>query len=127
MTETRMELRSHFSVVPPSKSQTEQLYLSMLHNYFVYIMTNEYRTTLYIGITNNIQRRIAQHYFDSQNAKKSFAGKYNCIYLVYYEGFEKPNEAIASEKVLKNWRREKKNKLITEFNPKWEALNSQII
>ncbi|MBD0849834.1 GIY-YIG nuclease family protein [Maribacter arenosus] len=99
----------------------------MLHNYFVYIMTNEYRTTLYIGITNNIQRRIAQHYFDSQNAKKSFAGKYNCIYLVYYEGFEKPNEAIAREKVLKNWRREKKNKLITEFNPKWETLNSQII
>jgi len=90
-------------------------------------MTNEYRTTLYIGITNNIQRRIAQHYFDSQNAKKSFAGKYNCIYLVYYEGFEKSNEAIAREKVIKKWRREKKNKLITEFNPKWETLNSQII
>ena len=51
------------------------LNLVMLHIYFVYITTNEYRTTLYIGMTNNIQRRIAQHYFDSQNAKKSFAGK----------------------------------------------------
>lgn len=91
------------------------------------MMSNEYRTTLYIGKTNNIQKRIAQHYFDSQNSKKSFAGKYNCIYLVYYEGFEYPKEAIARENELKKWRREKKNKLITEFNPKWESLNNQII
>lgn len=90
-------------------------------------MANEYRTTLYIGMTNNIQRRIAQHYFDSQNAKKSFAGKYNCIYLVYYECFDNPKEAIAKEKELKKWRREKKNILISEFNPKWESLNNQIV
>ena len=104
-----------------------ELNLLMLHNYFVYIITNEYRTTLYIGMTNNIQRRIAQHYFDSQNAKKSFAGKYNCIYLVYYEGFENVKNAIEREKELKKWRREKKIKLITEFNPKWETLNSEVI
>ncbi|WP_317133727.1 GIY-YIG nuclease family protein [Galbibacter orientalis] len=48
----------------------------MFYKYFVYITTNQYRTTLYIGMTNNIQRRLSQHYFDSQNAKKSFAGKY---------------------------------------------------
>ena len=99
----------------------------MFYNYFVYIMTNEYRTTLYIGITNNIQRRISQHYFDSQNLKKSFAGKYNCIYLVYYEGFEYPNDAINREKTIKKWRREKKNQLISKFNPKWENLNTQIM
>jgi len=99
----------------------------MLYNHFVYIMTNEYRTTLYIGMTSNIQRRIAQHYSDSQNAKKSFAGKYNCIYLVYYEGFESAKGAIAREKELKKWRREKKKKLISEFNPKWESLNNQIV
>ncbi len=90
-------------------------------------MTNEYRTTLYIGMTNNIQRRIAQHYFDSQNARKSFAGKYNCIYLVYYECFDAPKDAIAREKELKKWRREKKNRLISTFNPKWETLNNQVI
>lgn len=90
-------------------------------------MSNEYRTTLYIGMTNDIQRRMAQHSFDSQNSKKSFAGKYKCIYLVYYESFEYPKEAIAREKELKKWRREKKNKLISEFNPKWESLNNQII
>ncbi len=99
----------------------------MLFNHFVYIMTNEYRTTLYIGMTNNIQRRIAQHYFDSQNSGKSFAGKYNCIYLIYYEGFENARDAIAREKELKRWRREKKNKLITDFNPKWETLNNQVV
>jgi putative endonuclease len=99
----------------------------MLYNYFFYIVTNEYRTTLYIGVTNNIQKRLSQHYFDSQNAKKSFAGKYNCIYLVYYEGFQYPKEAIAREKEVKKWRREKKNNLISEFNLKWETLNNQIV
>ena len=95
-------------------------------NYFVYILTNQYRTTLYIGLTNNIQRRLGQHYFDSQNAKKSFAGKYNCIYLVYYEVFDNSNTATAREKELKKWRREKKNMLISEFNPKWETLNYDV-
>ncbi|WNH08169.1 GIY-YIG nuclease family protein [Thalassobellus suaedae] len=98
----------------------------MQSQYFVYILTNQYRTTLYIGFTNNIQNRLAQHYFDSQNAKKSFAGKYNCIYLVYYETFEFPKLGIAREKELKKWRREKKNNLISSFNPKWETLNNEI-
>ncbi|AOW20904.1 GIY-YIG nuclease family protein [Urechidicola croceus] len=99
----------------------------MLHNYFVYIVTNQYRTTVYIGVTNNIQRRLSEHYFDSQNSKKSFAGKYNCFYLIYYEGFENIESAITREKQLKKWRREKKNNLINRFNPKWESLNNQII
>jgi len=98
----------------------------MQHQYYVYILTNKYRTTLYIGFTNNIQTRLSQHYFDSQNTKKSFAGKYNCIYLVYYEVFDYPKLGIAREKQLKKWRREKKNKLISDFNPKWENLNNQI-
>ncbi|WP_203258931.1 GIY-YIG nuclease family protein [Hyunsoonleella ulvae] len=98
----------------------------MQHKYFVYITTNKYRTTLYIGFTNNIQNRLSQHYFDSQNAKKSFAGKYGCIYLVYYETFEFPRQGIAREKQLKKWRREKKNKLISDFNPKWQTLNNEI-
>tara|TARA_R110002049_G_scaffold65852_1_gene172559 strand:- start:223 stop:612 length:390 start_codon:yes stop_codon:yes gene_type:complete len=99
----------------------------LFYNHFVYITTNEHRTTLYIGVTNNIQRRLSQHYFDSQNSKKSFAGKYNCIYLVYYEGFENPKDAISREKEIKKWRREKKNSLVSSFNPKWETLNHQIV
>ena len=94
--------------------------------YYVYIVPNEYRTTVYIGMTNDIQRRIGQHYFDSQNAKKSFAGKYNCYDLVYYESFDNPQAAINREKKLKKWRREKKNALIASFNPNWESLNNQV-
>jgi putative endonuclease len=99
----------------------------MLYNYFVYITTNENKTTLYIGMTNDIQRRLSQHYFDSKNFKKSFAGKYNCYYLIYYEGFADVQTAINREKEIKKWRREKKNNLINSFNPKWEILNHQII
>jgi len=95
-------------------------------NYFVYVITNQYRTTVYIGVTNDLQRRISQHYFDSQNAKKSFAGTYNCYDLVYYEGFQYVKDAIAREKQLKKWSRQKKNQLIASFNPKWESLNSQV-
>jgi putative endonuclease len=98
----------------------------MSRNYLVYIITNEYRTTLYIGVTGNIQNRLAQHYHDSQHEKKSFAGKYNCYYIIYYESFTSPNVAIAREKQLKKWRREKKNKLISDFNPKWETLNNEV-
>ena len=98
----------------------------MSDSYFIYIVTNKYRTTIYIGVTNNIQKRLSEHYFDSKNAKKSFAGKYNCYDLVYYEQFECINAAIHKEKVLKKWRREKKNKLISAFNSNWESLNNQV-
>ena len=79
-----------------------------MSNYFIYITTNENKTTLYIGVTNDIQSRLSQHYFDSQNLKKSFTGKYNCHYLLYYEGFEDINQAILREKEIKRSRREKK-------------------
>jgi len=98
----------------------------MFKNYFIYIITNERKTVLYIGVTNDIQKRLSQHYFDSQNAKKSFAGKYNCYYLLYYETFEDINLAILREKELKGWRREKKNKLITKFNSNWDFLNNDV-
>ena len=98
----------------------------MFKKYYVYIITNENKTVLYIGVTNNIQKRLSQHYFDSQNAKKSFAGKYNCYYLLFYEVFEEVNLAIQREKELKGWRREKKDKLISEFNPDWGFLNNEI-
>jgi putative endonuclease len=99
----------------------------MFKNYYVYIITNENKSVLYIGVTNDIQKRLSQHYFDSQNEKKSFAGKYNCYYLLYYESFDDINLAISREKQLKGWRREKKNKLITDFNTNWEFLNTDVL
>ena len=98
-----------------------------MKEYFVYITTNIQKTVLYIGITNNLSRRVDQHFQESMNAKKSFAGKYNCYHLVFYEKFENPSEAILREKTIKKWRREKKLRLIHEFNPKWEFLEKDIL
>ena len=116
---------SHFDM--SCEATIEKSNKEMLHRYFVYITTNENKTTIYVGVTNNIQRRLSQHFFDSQNSKKSFAGKYNCFYLIYYEGFQDPMSAIAREKEIKKWRREKKEKLINTFNPKWEFINQEVI
>jgi putative endonuclease len=98
----------------------------MFKKYIVYIITNKNKTVLYIGVTSDIQRRLSQHYFDSENTKKSFAGKYNCYYLLYYEVFEDVNIAILREKELKGWGREKKRILITSFNPDWDFLNHDV-
>ena len=97
----------------------------MLGKYVVYILTNKNKTTLYIGVTNNLQRRLSEHYFDSQNFKKSFAGKYNCYNLVYYETFLDVKNAIIREKEIKKWNRKKKENLINSLNPEWRFLNNE--
>lgn len=74
-------------------------------------------------MTNSVERRIAEHKADALGEKKTFAGKYNCIYVIYMEHFQYVTNAIAREKEIKGWARAKKEALITEFNPKWEFLN----
>ncbi|MEM9361240.1 MAG: GIY-YIG nuclease family protein [Bacteroidota bacterium] len=98
----------------------------MSQTYYVYMVTNANKTTLYIGMTNNLQIRLSQHYTDSQKAKRSFAGKYNCYFLVFYESFENVLDAIRREKELKKWRRAKKEQLIQEVNPDWDFLNDSV-
>ena len=93
------------------------------HNYFIYIVTNKNKTVLYIGVTNDLQRRVYEH---EQGLVSGFTKKYNCHYLIYYEHFQDINDAIEREKVLKKWRREKKDNLINEFNPDWKFLNDDI-
>lgn len=93
------------------------------HNYFVYIVTNKNKTVLYIGVTNDLQRRIYEY---ENSLMPGFTQKYNCHYLVYYEHFQNIDDAISKEKELKKWRREKKLKLINEFNPEWKFLNNEI-
>lgn len=94
------------------------------HNYYVYIITNRYRTTFYIGMTNNLKLRLQQHRKNIQLKRKTFAAKYNLEFLVYYENHTWVQDAIAREKELKKWRREKKLNLIKSFNPEFEFLNS---
>ena len=88
------------------------------HNYFIYILTNKVKTVVYIGVTNDLERRIYEHQMNIGN-KYKFTSKYNCIYLVYFERFTNINQAIARETELKKWRREKKNNLINSTNPSW--------
>ena len=97
-----------------------------MHNYYVYILTNQSKKVLYIGVTKDLYFRIQQHKEDSANEKKTFAGKYNCVHLVYYERFQWIQHAIAREKELKGWIRIKKDNLISEFNPEWKFLNDEI-
>ncbi len=95
------------------------------HNYFVYITTNPAKTVLYIGITNNLFIRLNQHY-ENRGHKKTFAGRYFCYLLIYWERFQFIQHAIEREKEMKGWRREKKEQLIHDFNPEWKFLNAEI-
>ncbi len=88
-------------------------------------MTNSYKTTLYIGVTANLPRRVWEHrtHYD----EKSFTSKYNLELYVYYEFFPDIEQAIARETQLKKWSRTKKDALIGVMNPQWNDLYETII
>ena len=96
------------------------------HNYFVYILTNKHKRVLYIGVTNDLNNRLFEHREESKHGKRSFAGKYNAYYLVYFEHFDLIEDAIAREKQIKGWLRKKKDELINSFNPEWKFLNDEV-
>ena len=83
--------------------------------YYVYIMTNQSRN-LYVGLTNNIRRRVNEH---KTGLIEGFTKRYNLTKLVYVETFHDIDSAIAREKQIKYWRREKKLLLINQENPNW--------
>ena len=97
------------------------------HTYYVYIITNKYRSTYYIGMTNNLKIRLEQHHQNILAGNKTFASKYNLEFLVYYEKFTWVQLAIAREKELKGWRREKKLDLISSYNSNFEFLNQRFV
>jgi len=96
------------------------------HNYFVYILTNNDKSVLYTGVTNDLERRLFEHKEDSIGGKKSYAGKYNCVNLIYYEHFDNIEYAIKREKKIKGWSRHKKKELISNFNSEWRFLNNEL-
>ena len=93
------------------------------HTYYIYILMNKAKTVLYIGVTNHLKTRLQQHKDNIVLNKQTFASRYNVQYLVYYEKFTWIQEAIAREKELKKWRREKKVDLIKTINPNFEFLD----
>ncbi len=97
----------------------------MKHSYYVYIVTNPERTVLYTGVTNDLIQRLLEHYL-TRGKDKTFAGKYYCYNLIFYEEFQYIHDAIAREKEIKGWRREKKLSLIKSENPNWTFLNARL-
>jgi putative endonuclease len=89
------------------------------HNYYIYILSNWNNKVIYVGITNNLERRMFEH---KNKLVPGFSSKYNLNKLVYYEYFNDVNDAIRREKEIKKWRREKKNKLIESMNKDWTEL-----
>ena len=96
------------------------------YNFFVYIVTNHKKTVLYTGITNNLEQRLTEHYINRKN-EETFAGKYQCYYLLFFERYQYIDKAIAREKQIKGWLRKKKEVLINEENPEWKFLNEDVM
>ena len=88
------------------------------HNYYVYVLSNKYNNVIYVGVTNNLTRRVYEH---KNKLVEGFTKKYNVDKLVYYEYTNSIEAAIKREKEIKKWRREKKNKLIESMNPEWSS------
>ena len=93
--------------------------------FYVYIVTNYTKQVLYTGVTNNLEQRIIEHYLNREKGK-SFAGKYKAYYLLYYEAYQYIDMAIAREKEIKGWRREKKINLIRTMNADFKFLNAEL-
>ena len=92
--------------------------------YYVYIITNKYNTTIYGGVTNNLARRIYEH---KNKLVEGFSSKYNLNKLIYFECTENVESAIIREKQIKNYSRAKKELLIEKMNPNREDLYESIL
>lgn len=92
----------------------------IMKSYYVYVLASGKNGTLYIGVTNDLMRRSQEHKLRSMN---SFTKKYQVDQLVYYEVFERIEDAITREKQLKKWNRVWKIRLVEENNPNWRVLS----
>lgn len=92
-----------------------------MKQFYVYIMTNKSKT-LYVGVTNNLQRRVYEH---KNKLIAGFTSKYNITKIVYFEVFNDIDSAIKKEKQIKGWLRKKKIDLIESMNPEWNDLSEK--
>ena len=93
----------------------------MNKTYHVYIVTNDSRT-LYVGVTSDLGMRVSEH---KHKVRPGFTARYNVDQLVYYESASDVHAALAREKQIKAWRREKKMELVRSVNPRWRDLASE--
>ena len=92
------------------------------HQYYVYFITNKNDGVLYVGVTNDLERRMVEH---KNKLVKGFSSKYNLDKLVYFERYSNVNQAIKREKQFKKWKREWKINLILEKNADWDDLSKE--
>jgi putative endonuclease len=88
----------------------------------VYLLTNWNNKVIYVGMTNDLQRRLYEH---KNKSVRGFTSRYNVNKLVYFEHTTDVLQAIAREKEIKKWRREKKNRLVESMNPEWKDLSAE--
>ena len=93
-----------------------------MNQYFDYILTNKSNKVLYVGVTNNLERRMFEH---KNKMIDGFTKKYNLTKLVYFEETSDVKSAIEREKQLKNWHRDWKMKIISDSNPEWKDLSAE--
>ena len=93
----------------------------MSETYYVYMLTNQYNNVLYIGVTNNLTRRLYEH---RSGMIEGFTQKYKVHKLVWFESCHEIKDAIAREKQLKGWTRSRKEELIAKMNPEWQDLSN---
>ena len=94
------------------------------HHYYVYILTRKRNSVFYVGVTNDLIRRVYEH---KTGLIDGFTKKYNVKMLFYYEYFDDINEAILREKVIKKWKRQYKMNAIESINPQWNDLYFEFI
>ncbi len=95
-----------------------------MKTYYVYCLSNINNRVLYIGVTNDLLRRVYEH---KHHLVSGFTAKYNVTKLIYFEQTNDAQSAIRREKQLKGWRREKKENLINQFNPGWKDLYPELV
>jgi putative endonuclease len=95
-----------------------------MKNYYLYILASKRNGTLYIGVTNNLTKRVYEH---KNNLVSGFTKKYGVHILVYYEVFSDVDQAILREKRMKKWKRQWKIELIGKNNPYWKDLYEELI
>jgi len=101
----------------------DKIHLMNEKQYYVYFMASRNNNALYVGFTSDLIRRVYEH---KSHFVEGFSKQYNTVKLVYYEVCGEALSAIEREKQIKNFRREKKNKLVNAFNPEWNDLYEQI-
>ena len=99
-------------------SEAKDLFKNM-NNYYVYILTNQSNKVMYVGVTNNLARRVYEH---KNKLVEGFTSKYNVNKLIYFEETKDIEAAIQREKQIKGWKRSRKNELVETINPEWKEL-----